>query len=692
MKIRYLQIKNFRLLKHVTLSLEDIVTVIVGRNNSGKTSLTEIFRRLFTAKPPFFTVYDFNTALTGDFTRALALYLNNAEWDTIRQSIPFIEITLVIDYDPAMPDLGLLGDFIVDLNPDCHEAKIVLRFQLEDGKIDDFFQGFTENNPATSQAFQKELKERIENNFTTRITAQDPNDESNYVPVDYGKFRQLIGTGFINAQRGLDDVTQTENDILGKVLARLFKTANADSAPSDMKAKSEALKTTVNEIQTLVDTDFSQKLDALLPALKIFGYPGLADPQLSTETTIDMANILDSHTRIRYSQGNGVYLPETYNGLGSRNLIYILFQLFEFFRNWQVQPVLNNLFLIFIEEPEAHLHPQMQQVFIKQISAIIQEFSRTLNGGRPWQVQFVITTHSTHIANEAKFESIRYFLTSRNGEAATKVKDLRAEFTTPALQADREFLHKYLTLTKCDLYFADKAILIEGAAERILAPLLIEKTDALLTLGESKLGTQYVSVIEVGGAYVHHFFKFLDFLELRTLVITDLDSVRRTEGEQVTYLACVVANGTHTSNAGIKSWFELTEQGYMPLSDCMAKTDGEKIIGARRIAYQIPEPERNCCARTFEDALMLANPELFGLTGADDVAMAASAYAQTPDNNKKTAFAMKYGLDSVDWSPPKYIVEGLMWLAANGDYPAPAFIDLPHPEETSEVIPTEADA
>jgi putative ATP-dependent endonuclease of OLD family len=671
MKIKSLHIKNFRLLRDVNISLEDMTTVIVGRNNSGKTSLTEIFRRLLSDKAPYFSLYDFNVATIEEFKHALALKIEGAELGTIRGALPFIQIALIVGYDPAMLDLGLLGNFIVDLNPGCHETKIIIRYYLQDGRIDDFFDGFADTTPTTIKLFLKELKDRIYKYFTTGVTAQDPYDETNSLVVDYAKFRQLIGAGFINAQRGLDDITHTEKDVLGKILAKLFRTANAESAPGDMKGKSDELQAVVAEIQSKVDTDFNQKLDALLPALNIFGYPGLADPNLSTETTIDVANILDSHTRIRYSQGNGIYLPETYNGLGSRNLIYILFQLFEFFRDWQSQPVVSSLFLIFIEEPEAHLHPQMQQVFIKQIGEIASEFSRTLNAGRPWQVQFVITTHSTHIANEAKFESIRYFLTARNEQMETRVKDLRVEFTNPDLQRDKEFLYKYLTLTKCDLYFADKAILIEGPTERILMPVLISKAD-LLSGGGPKLATQYISVIEVGGAYVHHFSKFLDFLELRTLVVTDLDSVIKTESEggKTSYPACEVAKGTNTSNAGIKNWFGGTIEGYMPLSDCMRKTAEQKLSGSRRIAYQIPESGRTCCARTFEDALMLANIAHFGIAGDTDELMALHAYEKIPDKHEKTSFAMKYGVEYLEWNLPRYIIEGLQWLSVNPNIPS----------------------
>ena len=661
MKIKNLTIKNFRLLKNVDLSLEEQSTVIVGRNNSGKTSLTEIFRRLFSDKTPYFNLYDFNISAIEGFKKGLTLKLAGAEQNEIRNALPFIEIKFLITYNKESLDLGPLGEFVIDLNPECNDVVIIVRYQLQSGKINNLFEGINDDSDASVILLHKLLKEGIPKNYEVIILAQDPNDEENTSSIEYSKFRNLIGTGFFNAQRGLDDITHTEKDVLGKVLAKLLKTAKTDSAPADMKEKSEALQVVINDIQQKVDTDFNQKLDDLLPALRIFGYPGLADPQLSTETTLDISNILDGHTKIRYSQGSGIFLPETYNGLGSRNLIYMLFQLFEFFRDWQSRPISNGLYVVFIEEPEAHLHPQMQQVFIRQINEIAAEFSRTLNNNIPWPVQFVVTTHSTHIANEAKFEAIRYFLTTRNDKKETKIKDLRVEFSDPDLREDKEFLHKYLTLTKCDLYFADKAILIEGPTERILMPVLLEKVDAIEG-NQNKLVGQYISTIEVGGAYAHHFYKFLDFLELRTLVITDLDSALQTQGERVTYNASVVALGTHSTNSGIKNWFAKGTEGYILLPTCMEKTSEQKISNGRRIAYQIPETDKTCCARSFEDALMLANFELFALAGENDLEKATDAYNKSPGRNEKTDFALKYALEELNWSPPKYISEGLLWL------------------------------
>lgn len=664
MKLTEITVSNFRLLKDVQLSLEPDTTVIVGRNNSGKTSLTEVFKRLLSDKLPAFSLYDFNISCIKEFKDCWDLKVKGEDEPAIRAALPNIQISLRIKYDVADKDLSILSDFIIDLNPGCKEVLIALQYQLEDGKIKQLFEEVTGNDDAAKTQFIKLLKDRIPSLYKTTIFAIDPNDDTNRTEVEFSSFRRLISAGFINAQRGLDDITTAEKDVLGKVLGKLFKTANNSSAPADLKEKSEAVIQVMNDLQTTVDTKFNDSLNKLLPALKLFGYPGLGDSEFSTETTLNIASMLESQTRIRYSHGNDFYLPETYNGLGSRNLIYILFQLFEFFRNWQSQPVSSGLCLVFIEEPEAHLHPQMQQVFIKQLTAIAEKFAATLNDNIPWPVQFIVTTHSTHIANEANFNSIRYFLTNRNQQIETKIKDLRNEFKDKEVVADRDFLHKYLTLTKCDLFFADKAIMIEGPTERILMPVIIDDVDKKLPEKE-KLKGQYLSVVEIGGAYAHHFYKFLDFLELRTLIITDIDAVMQTKGEKkTTYPASRVSESTHSTNAGIKNWFDKGGEGNITLDKFQDAKVDEKIKGCRRIAFQIPEEGKKYRGRSFEDAFMLANLNLFKINGTTEEENEIIAY-DLATGIDKTDFALTYALNEMNWATPLYIKEGLEWLAVH---------------------------
>lgn len=664
MKITDVTIRNFRLLKEVGLSLESDSTVIVGRNNSGKTSLTEVFKRLLSDKPPVFSLYDFNISSIEQFKNCLASKIAGVGEQELRSMLPQICITLRVQYEVENQDLSILSDFIIDLDPDCNEVLISLEYQLQSGKMKQLFADIEGSSDQYKTQFIRLLKDRIPSLYKTVIYAIDPNDDTNRAIVEFSSFRRLISGGFINAQRGLDDITTAEKDVLGKVLGKLFKTANNSTAPADLKEKSEAVVQVMNDLQTTVDTKFNDSLNKLLPALKLFGYPGLSDSEFSTETTLNIASILESQTKIRYSHGDDIYLPETYNGLGSRNLIYMLFQLFEFFRDWQSQPTSSGLCLVFIEEPEAHLHPQMQQVFIKQLTSIAQKFAATLNDDIPWPVQFIVTTHSTHIANEASFNSIRYFLTNRNQQIETKIKDLRHEFKGEEVATDRDFLHKYLTLTKCDLFFADKAIMIEGPTERILMPVIIDQVDKALPEKE-KLKGQYLSVVEIGGAYAQHFYKFLDFLELRTLIITDIDAVLKTAGEKkTTYPAIRASDGSHSTNAGIKNWFNKDDEGYIELDKIRNAGVDEKIKGCRRIAYQIPEHGKKYCGRSFEDAFMLANLDTFGIKGATEDEIETVAYGLT-DGIDKTNFALTYALTNKSWVTPLYIKEGLEWLAAH---------------------------
>ena len=130
----------------------------------------------------------------------------------------------------------------------------------------------------------------------------------------------------------------------------------------------------------------------------------------------------------------------------------------------------------------------------------------------------------------------------------TKVKDLHRGLSAQDTNA-ASFLHQYLTLTRCDLFFADKVVLVEGLSERLMFPNFVNQVE-LANPNLTKLSTQYLTVLEVGGAYAHLFFDFLEFLELPVLVITDLDSVAPPNGT-----ACPVYQGTTTSNACIKQWF-----------------------------------------------------------------------------------------------------------------------------------------
>ena len=116
------------------------------------------------------------------------------------------------------------------------------------------------------------------------------------------------------------------------------------------------------------------------------------------------------------------------------------------------------------------MHPQMQNSFADYLEQYLDKISSV-------HIQTFLTSHSSHIANTMSFSKIRYAQKTNNGVVYKNLK----------LFADNhpdntEFIKKYLTLSRCDLFFADKVILVEGASERLLIPDMIKKCDLVLVL------------------------------------------------------------------------------------------------------------------------------------------------------------------------------------------------------------------
>ena len=105
MYIHKVKVKNFRLLMDVELVLEDKTTLIVGRNNSGKTALSEVMRRFLMDKSTAFQLEDFSSACYDHFCEALQALNQGAEEDAVRALVPTIELRLKFTYDPAQPQL-----------------------------------------------------------------------------------------------------------------------------------------------------------------------------------------------------------------------------------------------------------------------------------------------------------------------------------------------------------------------------------------------------------------------------------------------------------------------------------------------------------------------------------------------------------------------------------------------------------
>jgi len=188
--------------------------------------------------------------------------------------------------------------------------------------------------------------------------------------------------------------------------------------------------------QESLDDHFADVFSDTLKNLETLGYPGIENPKILIKSVLNADSILTKDTQIQYdmSVGSGdlpFSLPDKYNGLGFKNLIFMLVELMDFRAEWiatsKERPLLH---LVFVEEPEAHLHAQLQKVFIDKIRSALGE------NQEGFFEQHKITTHSSHILYNSTFSPIRYF--KRFGQAriqATEVLDL-SQFTNDGISQD----------------------------------------------------------------------------------------------------------------------------------------------------------------------------------------------------------------------------------------------------------------
>ena len=643
MKLKKVEIKNYRLLLDTTLNLDNKTTLIVGRNNSGKTSLIDFLYKIINKYSLKYD--DYPLIKRKELFELISKFLKKEKnYDELLTLIPKPSVKFIIDYSSEADDedLGALSPFIIDLDEESSEAIIVAEYSFKMLE-DEIFNLFLEIDFSNLEKIKEIVQKQFDKFFSIKIKALNPVDKNDTQEREIRELQELFPTYIINAERDLDETGNNNKSSLSSVISKYFNIdleKIEESVLEDVKKLRKSVEEKNSEIQTDVDKALSEIINKTIG----FGYPNSEELQLGIFTNLKLSNQIENSSQLAYYNNNynGEQLPSNYNGLGYKNLIKIQFELAQF-----AEKLKGNgeacIPLLFIEEPEAHMHPQMQQVFISYLDKFLGEINSNKN------IQAIVTTHSSHIVSAADFSKIRYCQKISN---AIKYKDLNDFCNDEENKENKEFIRKYLTLTKSDLFFADKAILIEGAAERLFLNDMIAKCKEK---GEFKteydLSSQYYTFIEVGGAYAHKFIPFCKFLDIPTLILTDIDSVK---GKS----KCLVKEGNTTSNYCIKYWVSIKkgkDHKEILLKDIINLTDEEKTDGRIHIEYQTEE--YGFCGRSLEEALINVNRSLFNLP--DD---ATEEHIKFPESKSKTDFAIELIFDKKDYNIPEYIRKGLVWL------------------------------
>lgn len=564
------------------------------------------------------------------------------------------------------------------------------------------------------------LTKRLSSHFTIRAYSLDPELLArpeklrawpqalphSAVPIEGDPLSGLIKVHDISAQRGFGevnsgaDVDDLQGSASGTRLSeqlRSYYTKHLDPAKGPDPKDLEALQA-MEAAEDAFDDKLMQSFNECFTEVAGLGYPGVSDPRPRVSTRLRAIDGLNHSAAVNFEvdviSDVGVptpmfLLPEGSNGLGYQNLISMIFQLMSFRDAWMrvgkaskgsettsIEP----LHLVLVEEPEAHLHAQVQQVFIKKAYQVLRRHLE-LGESKVLRTQLVVSTHSSHVAHETPFASLRYFRRLPAGMMATvpvsTVVNLSEVFGTGT--ATEQFVTRYLRAQHADLFFADAAILVEGPAERMLIPNFIRAHYEVLH-------QSYITLLEIGGSHAHKLKPLIDHLGLLTLIVTDLDTVSGTTGNSV---QPAKGAGQKTANTTLKTWTPALEDADA-LMDATADDKTFTVTGDRlfavRAAYQIPfevtmagaAAQETAFPYTFEDALVFENLDYFstfegtGLSAKFRAAIAAGGNATAVGlemytalkTGKKAEFALDVlmATDFKDLKVPRYIADGLQWL------------------------------
>lgn len=692
MRIKTIQISGFRKILKATVNMEDDITVIAGANNSGKTSIIELFNYIFNANGRL-CCDDFPVMESQQWCAAVFPYFKtqfspeNDKEDTVANileivmpsenpenaiALPPIEVKIQVDYDPASDDIRNFADYIMELDPENSSFYFIYRFELDKDllrksldseyeKLRNRFDKLVGDNSKDADGIRiiKEMLILLYASSCKDAAYFSDRTYSNIVSMELASFRALFNYQNIMAGRTLDDGNSDRAKILSKNMIDIA--SQEDNWKTLIQSLPDKIKQSIEKehIQEEVREASIKTLEQAIEQIS------KTNGGQAGNITIDMVvtdeavqSLLKSITSAKY-QVDDFFLRESSQGLGYSNLIFIHLQLEKYRKT--IDPLLVNFFVI--EEPEAHMHPQMQIVFSQYLFAYYSKESA---------MQGFVTTHSHEVVRNIRISQLRVLRQVKPFECC--LYDLH-RFIDESIKPNQElndlieFYDGFYTINFPDIIFADKVILYEGDTERMLIK------NALLSDKFETLRNQYISYVQVGGAYAINYKPILDYLNIKSLILTDLDfdSDAETESDVVKSLSTnatinafakeVLDNPTPTVQ-DLYSWKDNVEHvvikniclAFQGMNDRSARTLEEAMLAKRyNVSALDTKTRKEWITLRKSDKLKFVIPQKV------DPCSIRTIIQHTSKN--KTDFMYSVILNKlVDAMLPNYIEEGLIWL------------------------------
>jgi len=465
MYISSLRILNYRCFDCFTVDFNPGVNVIIGENNSGKTSLLKALGLLFDrSSRPRMQIYDFHQGIE-DFSKppsiAISATLTSSPHDTIQ-------------------DKALVATWLTKLESPW-EAQLTYLFSLAEEAVPAFHRELGDVPERKDKEKFWKIIQRYLPKYVSRIFGGLLDTQMKAE----GEFLNKFDYQFLDAIRDVEsELFSGSNPMLRNMLQQVL---DIDApAATILERESEFGNMAQQLTKSLVERI---NLPTLIELINRTGAEDGGIPALGGTVT---ENDLITALRLFISR-EGLNLPASHNGLGYNNLLYISLVLASLKFKSSVDRRGPNAVLfpmLVIEEPEAHLHPSLQHKLLRYIRERVEQTQDSR--------QVFLTTHSTHITAASELDSIICMQAPQRGHGVRVSYPGRAFPETSEGIASKKYVERYLDATKSNMLFAKGIILVEGIAEQLLIPCLAESIGV-------PLEDKHVAVIAVGGSTFKHF-------------------------------------------------------------------------------------------------------------------------------------------------------------------------------------------